>query len=85
LEYRGGPDMLCLPSQKNKGEDYYEYLFVYTDYILAIGVDPTDTLMKLNTSFKLNLTPFIHLMFIMLQNSRKRFYPMENGYRDRVD
>ena len=24
----------------NNGEEYYEYMFVYTDDILAIGVEP---------------------------------------------
>jgi hypothetical protein len=36
----------------SRGE-YYKYLFVYTDDILAIGVNPKDILMKLNKYFKL--------------------------------
>jgi hypothetical protein len=51
--YRGNPDVWFLPAQKSNGEEYYQYLFVYTDDILAIGVDPRDILMKLNKYFKL--------------------------------
>jgi Reverse transcriptase (RNA-dependent DNA polymerase) len=50
---RGDPDVWFRPAQKSNGEEYYEYLFVYTDDILAIGVDPKDILMKLNKYFKL--------------------------------
>jgi hypothetical protein len=50
---RGDPDDWFLPDQKSNGDEYYEYLFVYTDDILAIGVDPKDKLMKLETYFKL--------------------------------
>jgi hypothetical protein len=35
-------------AKKSNVEEYYEYLFVYTDDILGIGVDPNDILMKLN-------------------------------------
>jgi hypothetical protein len=37
----------------------YEYLFVYTDDILAIGIDPKGILMKLNKYYKLK-TDSIH-------------------------
>jgi hypothetical protein len=50
---RGDPDVWFWPAQKSNGEEYYEYLFVYRDDILAIGVDPNDILMKLNKYFKL--------------------------------
>jgi hypothetical protein len=38
--------------KKINGEEYYKYLFMYTDNILAIGVDPKDILIKLNKYFK---------------------------------
>jgi hypothetical protein len=50
---RGNPDVWLRPAQKSNGEEYYEYLFVYTDNILEIGVAPKDILMKLNMYFKL--------------------------------
>jgi hypothetical protein len=50
---RGDPDVWFRSAQKSNGEEYYEYLFVYTDDILAIGVDPKDILMTLNKYFKL--------------------------------
>jgi hypothetical protein len=50
---RGNPDVWFCPAQKSNGEEYYKYLFVYTDDILVIGVDPKDILMKLNKYFKL--------------------------------
>ena len=51
---RGDPDEWYRPAVKAKnGEEYYEYMFVYTDDILAIGVDPKEVLMKLNKYFKL--------------------------------
>jgi hypothetical protein len=50
---RGDPDVWFRPAQKSNGEENYEYLFVYTDDILAIGVYPKDILMKLNKYFKL--------------------------------
>jgi hypothetical protein len=50
---RGNLDVWLQPAQKINGEEYYEFLFVYTDDILAIGIDPKDILMKLNKYFKL--------------------------------
>jgi hypothetical protein len=50
---RGDPDVWLRPTLKASGEEYYEYMFVYTDDILAIGVDPKDILLKLNKYFKL--------------------------------
>ena len=51
---RGDPDEWYRPAVKaNNGEEYYEYMFVYTDDILAIGVNPKEVLMKLNKYFKL--------------------------------
>ena len=50
---RGDPDVWFRPAVKANGEEYYEYMFVYTDDILAISVDPKEILMKLNKYFKL--------------------------------
>jgi hypothetical protein len=50
---RGNPVICFGLEQKNNGEDYYEYLFVYNNNILAIGVDPKDILMKRNKFLKL--------------------------------
>ena len=50
---RGDPDVWYRPAVKANGEEYYEYMFVYTDDILAIGVNPKEILMKLNKYFKL--------------------------------
>jgi Reverse transcriptase (RNA-dependent DNA polymerase) len=50
---RGDPDVwFCAATKENK-EEYYEYLLVYTDDILAIGMKPMDVLTKLNKYFKL--------------------------------
>jgi hypothetical protein len=37
---RGDPDVWIHAATKTSKEEYYEYLFVYTDDILAIGIDP---------------------------------------------
>ena len=50
---RGDPDVWFRPAVKPNGEEYYEYMFVYTDDILAIGLNPKEILMKLNKYFKL--------------------------------
>ena len=50
---RGDPDVWFRPAVKPNGEEYYEYMFVYTDDILAIGLKPKEVLMKLNKYFKL--------------------------------
>jgi hypothetical protein len=42
----------CLAT-KVTGEDYYEYLLVYTDDILVIIIDPLDILTRLNKYFPL--------------------------------
>jgi hypothetical protein len=56
---RGDLDVWFRPAQKSNGEEYYYYMFVYIDRILAIGVDPKDILMKLNKYFKLK-PDYIH-------------------------
>jgi hypothetical protein len=50
---RGDADVWFQPAQKSNGKEYYEYRLVYTDDILAIGVDPKDILMKLTKYLKL--------------------------------
>lgn len=50
---RGDPDVWFRAATKVTKEEYYEYLFVYTDDILAIGVDPKDVLTRLNRYFSL--------------------------------
>jgi hypothetical protein len=49
-------------------EEYYEYLFVCADDILAIGVEPKDLLSCLNKYFPLNLTQFILHISILRQS-----------------
>jgi hypothetical protein len=41
------------PAFKPSGEEYYEYLFVYTDDILAVGIDPQGVLNNLIKYFTL--------------------------------
>jgi hypothetical protein len=50
---RGNPDFWSRPAQKSNGEEYYEYLILYTDDILAIWIEPKDIWMKLDKYFKL--------------------------------
>jgi hypothetical protein len=50
---KGDPDVWLRPATKPNGEDYYEYLLVYTDDILAIGIEPRVVLNKLNKYFTL--------------------------------
>jgi hypothetical protein len=50
---RGDPDVWFRPAIKVTGEEYYEYLFVYTDDILAIGENPKEVLTRLNHYFSL--------------------------------
>jgi hypothetical protein len=50
---RGDPDVWLKSAVKKNGEEYYEYLFVYTDDILAVSQKPMAILTRLNTYFKL--------------------------------
>jgi hypothetical protein len=50
---RGDPDVWIGAATKSSKEEYYEYLFVYTDDILAIGIDPNNVLTRLNKVFAL--------------------------------
>jgi hypothetical protein len=50
---RDDPDIWFRPAFKSSHEEYYEYMFVYTNHILAIGEKLKDILMKLNKYFKL--------------------------------
>ena len=50
---RGDPDVWFRPATKVTNEAYYEYLFVYTDDILAVGADPMEILTRINCYFKL--------------------------------
>jgi hypothetical protein len=45
---RGDPDVWFLPAVKVTKEAFYEYLLIYTDDILAIGLDPKNVLTRLN-------------------------------------
>jgi hypothetical protein len=50
---RGDPDVWFRPSVKVTKEEYYEYLLVYTDDILAIGLNPSEILTRINRYFTL--------------------------------
>jgi hypothetical protein len=50
---KGDPDVWLKPAIKPTQEEYYEYLLVYTDDILAIGVNPKEVLDRLNKYFTL--------------------------------
>jgi hypothetical protein len=50
---RGDPDVWFRPATKVTNEEYYEYLFVYTDDILAVGANPMEILTRINRYFKL--------------------------------
>ena len=45
------PAVLLKPAIKTEGEEYYEYVLMYIDDILAISIDPTEILksMEVNT------------------------------------
>jgi hypothetical protein len=45
------PDVLICAATKPSKKEYYEYLFVYTDDILAIGTDPSIVITRLNNCF----------------------------------
>jgi hypothetical protein len=47
------PDVWYRPTVKENEEEYYKYMFVNTDDILAIRVDPNGILITLNKYFKL--------------------------------
>jgi hypothetical protein len=81
---RGNPDVWFRPAQKSNGEEYYKYLFVYTDDILEIGVDPKDILTKLNKYFKLKPDSIHPPDDYLVQSSRNRFYPMKHRHGDKV-
>jgi hypothetical protein len=53
LSSRGDPDVWYREATKVNKEEYYEYLLVYTDDILAIGMNPLNVIEKLNKYFKL--------------------------------
>jgi hypothetical protein len=63
LELRGGhigftscladPDVWLRPAVKENGTKYYEYVFIYTDAILAISEKPKEILDMINKAFKL--------------------------------
>ena len=38
---RSHPDLWLRPAIKPDGEEYYEYVLMYVDDILAISIDPT--------------------------------------------
>jgi hypothetical protein len=50
---KGDPDVWICAATKPYKEEYYEYLFVYMDDILAIGIDPSNVLTRLNKYFAL--------------------------------
>jgi Reverse transcriptase (RNA-dependent DNA polymerase) len=50
---RDDPDVWFCPATKVAKEEYYEYLFVYTDDIFAIGMNPNEIRTKLNRYFHL--------------------------------
>jgi hypothetical protein len=49
----GDPDVWIRAATKASKEEYYEYLFVYTNDVLAIGFDPNNVLTRLNKYFAL--------------------------------
>ena len=50
---KGDPDVWFRPAVKVTKEEYYEYLFIYTDDILAIGANPHEILTRINRYFQL--------------------------------
>jgi Reverse transcriptase (RNA-dependent DNA polymerase) len=62
----GDPDVWFRPAVKSNDKEYYEYMFVYTDDILAIGENPKDILMKSNKYFMLNQIPFTYPMITLV-------------------
>jgi hypothetical protein len=50
---RGDMDVWRRPARKANGDRYYEYLFVYTDDVIAISEDPDAILRKLDSHFLL--------------------------------
>ena len=50
---RGDMDVWRRPARKANGDRYYEYLFIYTDDVIAISEDPEAILKKLDSYFLL--------------------------------
>ena len=50
---RGDDEVWFKVETKVTGEEYYEHLFLYTDDILAVGINPLAILTRLNNYFKL--------------------------------
>lgn len=48
---RGYPDVWIRAATKASKEEYCEYLFVYADDIIAIGIDPNNVIICLNNYF----------------------------------
>jgi Reverse transcriptase (RNA-dependent DNA polymerase) len=50
---QGDADVWFRPATKANGEEIYEYLFIHTDDIMAVGVDPMQSLGRINKYFQL--------------------------------
>ena len=46
------PDVWFRPAIKADGEEYYEYILVYVDDLLAISIDPMKIMTEITTAFK---------------------------------
>eukprot|EP00978_Attheya_sp_CCMP212_P000550 scaffold1076_cov32-Attheya_sp.AAC.2 len=46
------PDVWLRPATKANGEEYYEYMLMYVDNILALSIDPRAILVDIQNSFK---------------------------------
>jgi hypothetical protein len=56
---RGDPDVWFPAATKETKKEYYEYLFVCTDDIVAIGIEPNHVLIRLKQYFALK-PDYIH-------------------------
>jgi hypothetical protein len=55
----GDPDVwMCMDFNQTTNASYWEYLLVYVDYLLAIGLDPRATLNTLETDYNYVLKDF---------------------------
>jgi hypothetical protein len=50
---KADPDVWIRENNDHTGAEFYEYVLIYTDDILAIGKDPSATLSRLNKYFTL--------------------------------
>ena len=65
------PDVWLRAASKGDGEQYYEYVLMYVDDILAISCDARSILEEVQTTFKLKTIVSNHLSFTWARSSKR--------------